>query len=164
MYVLSDRIDPSAYCVTRPLLVPFASVECQQLGNTYKGLGIATGIKLHRINETEGAGAGEAVTYALDLKPIEYASPGPTEGVDALRELVKYMAPAPPPKTGKHRYIFVLLEPEDGQGGSKDEPQAPKERPHFGYGKQGAGVMEWARDNSLRPVAANFFYAQNKKQ
>lgn len=73
-------------------------------------------------------------------------------------ELKSYYPPAPPPKTGKHRYVFVLLE-----GDAKDI-EAPKKRPHWGYGKVRHGVKDWAEDNSLNVVGANFFYASNKKQ
>ena len=83
---------------------------------------------------------------------------------DTLKDLIGYMAPAPPPKTGKHRYVFVLLEPEEGEDGRESHLKKPKERPHFGYGKQGKGVMDWAKDNKLVPVGANFFYSQNEKQ
>ncbi|KAL8860108.1 MAG: hypothetical protein Q9178_003372 [Gyalolechia marmorata] len=78
-------------------------------------------------------------------------------------ELMSYYPPAPPPKTGYHRYIFVLLAP-------KTDPEAfgdlkkPKERSHWGYGKVGKGLRDWAEDNGLTPVGANFFYAKNKKQ
>ena len=66
-----------------------------------------------------------------------------TEGT---HEIVPYMAPAPPPKTGDHRYVFVVLAPK----GTQDKAlKAPKERPHFGYGKMGAGVKEWADENGL---------------
>jgi len=75
---------------------------------------------------------------------------------------VEYLGPAPPEGTGKHRYVFVLLAPENE--GERKELKKPDERPHWGYGKVGTGVREWARDNSLVPVGANFFYAQNKKQ
>jgi phosphatidylethanolamine-binding protein len=73
-------------------------------------------------------------------------------------ELKSYYPPAPPPKTGKHRYVFVLLE-----GESKDI-EAPKKRPHWGTGKVRHGVRDWAKDNDLTVVGANFFYAQNKEQ
>lgn len=73
-------------------------------------------------------------------------------------ELMSYYPPAPPPKTGKHRYVFVLLE------GDSTELEAPKERPHWGYGKVRHGVEDWAKDNKLKVVGANFFYAANKKQ
>jgi phosphatidylethanolamine-binding protein (PEBP) family uncharacterized protein len=73
-------------------------------------------------------------------------------------ELMSYYPPAPPPKTGKHRYVFVLLE------GDLESIEAPEERPHWGYGKVRHGVKDWAKDNGLKVVGANFFYALNKKQ
>ena len=73
-------------------------------------------------------------------------------------ELKSYYPPAPPPKTGKHRYVFVLLE------GDSKSIRPPKERPHWGYGKVRHGVTDWAKDNDLNVVGANFFYASNKKQ
>ena len=92
--------------------------------------------------------------HALDLRTEQFA-PDPR---DTLDELVKYMAPAPPKKTGKHRYIFVLLEPKEGQGNSLKKPA---KRPRWGYDKTGQGVMEWAEDNELQPVGANFFIARH---
>lgn len=73
-------------------------------------------------------------------------------------ELVEYLPPSPPPKTGKHRYVFVLLE------GTTKNLTAPKDRPHWGYGKIRHGVRDWAEENDLEIVGANFFYAANKKQ
>jgi len=73
-------------------------------------------------------------------------------------ELVKYLPPSPPPKTGKHRYVFVLLE------GKTEHLTAPKDRPHWGYGKVRHGVRDWAEENDLEVVGANFFYAANPKQ
>jgi phosphatidylethanolamine-binding protein len=73
-------------------------------------------------------------------------------------ELVEYLPPSPPPKTGKHRYVFVLLE------GHTKHLTAPKERPHWGYGKIRHGVRDWAEENDLEVIGANFFYAANKKQ
>ena len=73
-------------------------------------------------------------------------------------ELVEYLPPSPPPKTGKHRYVFVLLE------GKTNHLRTPKERPHWGYGKVRHGVRDWAEENQLEVVGANFFYAANKKQ
>jgi len=79
----------------------------------------------------------------------------------SLDELMSYYAPAPPPKTGKHRYIFVLLEPE-ANGNRK--LRTPKKRPHWGFKKQGKEVREWAGQNNLVAVGANFFYSENEKQ
>ena len=73
-------------------------------------------------------------------------------------ELVEYLPPSPPPKTGKHRYIFVLLE------GKSKHLTTPKGRPHWGYGKIRHGIRDWAEENDLEVVGANFFYAANKKQ
>ncbi len=74
-------------------------------------------------------------------------------------ELIEYLPPTPPPKTGKHRYVFVLLEGQQGQASS-----APKDRKHWGYGKKRHGVRDWAQENELSVVGANFFFAENEKQ
>ncbi|KIW86949.1 uncharacterized protein Z519_12414 [Cladophialophora bantiana CBS 173.52] len=73
-------------------------------------------------------------------------------------ELEEYLPPAPPPKTGAHRYVFVLLE------GTASNLEPPADRKHWGYGKPRHGVRDWAQDNHLTVVGANFFYAQNEKQ
>lgn len=83
-----------------------------------------------------------------------------------LREIVPYKPPGPPSKTGKHRYVFLVLAPAN----STTEPlnlSRPKERRHWGYeGPEGErrGVREWMAENGLLVVGANFIYAQNKKQ
>lgn len=74
-------------------------------------------------------------------------------------ELVKYLPPTPPPKTGKHRYVFVLLEGQEGR-----DLSPPKARRHWGYGKVRKGIRDWAEESGLNVVGANFFYAQNEKQ
>lgn len=73
-------------------------------------------------------------------------------------EVEKYLPPGPPPKTGPHRYVFVLLK------GDSKTVEAPKDRKHWGYGKVRHGVRDWAAENNLTVVGANFFYAQNAKQ
>ena len=79
------------------------------------------------------------------------------EGSDGMEQrniltgLMEYMPPGPPPKTGYHRYVFVLLAPIEGEGGS-NELVKPKERAHWGYGKMGKGVRNWAKDNGLEAV------------
>jgi phosphatidylethanolamine-binding protein len=73
-------------------------------------------------------------------------------------ELVEYKPPGPPPKTGPHRYVFVLLE------GDTRHVEAPSERQHWGYDKPRHGVRDWAKENGLKVVGANFFFAQNEKQ
>jgi phosphatidylethanolamine-binding protein (PEBP) family uncharacterized protein len=78
-------------------------------------------------------------------------------------DIVEYKPPGPPPKTGKHRYVFLLLTPKNG---STEELHLskPKDRQHWGTGKEGGGVRNWAQENGLVPIAANFIYSQNEKQ
>ncbi|MCJ1449823.1 hypothetical protein MMC28_000151 [Mycoblastus sanguinarius] len=80
-----------------------------------------------------------------------------------IQEVMPYLPPTPPPKTGYHRYLFVLLAPATDHDAAR-EPQKPKDRPRWGYAEIGSGVREWAEDNGLVAVGANFFYSQNKKQ
>ncbi|KAF1842689.1 PEBP-like protein [Cucurbitaria berberidis CBS 394.84] len=81
----------------------------------------------------------------------------------SLDDVVEYKPPGPPPKTGKHRYVFLVFAPKNGT----TEPlhlRAPKDRKHWGTGKERGGVRDWAEENQLVPVAANFIYSKNKKQ
>ena len=71
------------------------------------------------------------------------------------KQLIGYLAPAPPKGTGKHRYVFVVLVGE----GNKDLT-TPKERSHWGYGKRGKGVRDWAKENEMTVLGANFFYSE----
>lgn len=95
-----------------------------------------------------------------------------------------WKAPGPPPKTGKHRYIFLLFAPTNGTTDRLNLTK-PEDRQHWGTGKERHGVRDWAINNGLAPVgkapwtficldlladsadsllAANFFYAQNEEQ
>ncbi|UZP39349.1 hypothetical protein NXS19_007165 [Fusarium pseudograminearum] len=80
-----------------------------------------------------------------------------------LKDIVKYKAPAPPPKTGKHRYVFFAFVAANGTT-EKLHLTKPKERKHWGSEDAGHGVREWALQNGLAPVAANFIYAENEEQ
>ena len=73
---------------------------------------------------------------------------------NGIQEIMPYLPPTPPPKTGYHRYVFVLLAPATGETeeGPQGELTKPKDRPHWGYGKIGAGVREWASENGLVAV------------
>jgi len=84
----------------------------------------------------------------------------PTHG---LVDILPYKPPGPPPKTGKHRYVFVAFSPLNGTS----EPlhlTVPKDRRHWGFEGERKGVRQWAAENGLVPVGANFVYAQNSKQ
>jgi len=79
-------------------------------------------------------------------------------GIQGLEEVVDYKPPGPPKMTGPHRYVFVLLV------GDNSNLTVPSDRKHWGTGKVRHGVRDWAKQESLEIVGANFFYAQNKKQ
>ncbi|KAF2187193.1 PEBP-like protein [Zopfia rhizophila CBS 207.26] len=80
-----------------------------------------------------------------------------------LDDVLEYKPPGPPPKTGKHRYVFLVFAPANGTTLPLDLTK-PKERQHWGTGEERKGVRQWAKENELMPVAANFIYSQNKKQ
>lgn len=74
-------------------------------------------------------------------------------------ELVPYMGPGPPPKTGLHRYVFLLFEEQGETSGLPSENRA-----NWGTGNPGSGVRSWLKGQQLVPVGVNFFVAQNKEQ
>ncbi|KAJ5038927.1 uncharacterized protein L3040_006605 [Drepanopeziza brunnea f. sp. 'multigermtubi'] len=77
-----------------------------------------------------------------------------SNGSNAL-DIVEYKSPAPPAKTGYHRYVFVLLQ------GATSNLTAPSERQHCGTGKVRHGVRDWAQREGLEVVGANFFMERN---
>ncbi|VEU20350.1 DEKNAAC101107 [Brettanomyces naardenensis] len=77
------------------------------------------------------------------------------KGVD----LLPYIGPGPPPKTGKHRYVFLLYRQSPGF-----VPISPEGRPTWGTGVPGSGAAEYAEKYHLTLFAVNFFYAQNLVQ
>jgi len=80
-----------------------------------------------------------------------------------LREVMPYKPPGPPPKTGKHRYVFLVFAPRNGTS-EKLFLSKPGDRQHWGMDGERVGVRQWAEKNGLVPVAANFIYSQNDKQ
>jgi phosphatidylethanolamine-binding protein (PEBP) family uncharacterized protein len=80
-----------------------------------------------------------------------------------LTEIMSYTPPGPPKKTGRHRYIFVALSPKNGTT-DKLNLSEPSDKYNWGYGQAGAGIRDWAQDNGLVVVGANFLYSKHKKQ
>ncbi|KAF1828394.1 PEBP-like protein [Decorospora gaudefroyi] len=79
-------------------------------------------------------------------------------------DVIGYKPPGPPPKTGKHRYVFLVFAPKNGTTEPLDLSK-PEDRQHWGTGKEGGGgAKEWAEENGLVPVAANFIYSENEEQ
>lgn len=74
-----------------------------------------------------------------------------------------YKPPGPPPKTGKHRYVFLVFAPMNGTSESLHLSR-PGERKHWGFGEEGMGVREWTGENGLVGVGAQFVYAEDEKQ
>ena len=108
---------------------------------------IITGFKLHSKHDSKPG----SIPFTLDTTGEFHQYIGSGTYESGLTELMSYIPPSPPPKTGYHRYVFVLLAPEDPKDSGK-KLEKPKDRPHWGYGKVGAGVREWAKDNGLVPV------------
>ncbi|KAJ4296192.1 hypothetical protein N0V90_006236 [Kalmusia sp. IMI 367209] len=77
-------------------------------------------------------------------------------------DVIEYKPPGPPKKTGKHRYVFLVFAPKNGTTEAL-HPSKPKDRQHWGIGRR-EGSEDWALQNELVPVAANFIYSQHKKQ
>ncbi|PQE12163.1 Carboxypeptidase Y inhibitor protein [Rutstroemia sp. NJR-2017a BVV2] len=71
---------------------------------------------------------------------------------------IDYKAPAPPEGTDKHRYVFVLLE------GPNVNLTVPEERKHWGFEKPGSGVRDWADQENLTVIGANFHYEKHQEK
>ncbi|KAL2020595.1 hypothetical protein VTK56DRAFT_8183 [Thermocarpiscus australiensis] len=91
---------------------------------------------------------------------------GCVQRLSDLDEVMPYKPPAPPAKTGKHRYVFLAFVPANGTT-ERLHLSKPSDRQHWGYDTEEGetkGVREWAGENGLIPVAANFIFAKHKKQ
>lgn len=99
--------------------------------------------------------------WVLDLLNWADENDGEGNGKERTRPKVlkSYLAPKPPKGTGYHRYVFVLLQGDEEDSG---KIEAPKKRKHWGYHKKRHGVRDWAEDNGLKVVGANFFYAKHQ--
>lgn len=69
----------------------------------------------------------------------------------SLTEIMPYKPPGPPPKTGKHRYVFVALAPTNGTT-DRLHLSTPKDRQRWGFEGEGEGLREWAGMNGLSVV------------
>jgi len=73
------------------------------------------------------------------------------KGHKGLKEIMEYKPPGPPPKTGKHRYVFLAFAPANGTT-KKLRLSKPEVRKHWGFGEADKGVRQWAEENGLAPV------------
>lgn len=192
--VLDDFHPSLALSITYP-----RTHQLVDLGNTLPVDDVQSSpdLRVHPTSDSAAFPSSQNMTYALILTDPDATSRSDPKSSEYLHwiatmvtdlsslsdiaaqanELIKYAPPAPPPKTGKHRYVFVLLAGPEGTKLTK-----PAERPHWGYGKVRHGVRDWAEENGLvvlgecwyvwavvsnelmRIPGANFFYAQNKQQ
>ncbi|RPB02382.1 PEBP-like protein, partial [Choiromyces venosus 120613-1] len=104
---------------------------------------IVTDVKLPSLEALSSAQTAEAASVNLS----------------GASELVEYMGPAPPAKTKKHRYVFLLYRNE-----SSKKLEAPSKRKKWGNDDYRKGARQWADKYGLSLVGANFFFAQNSKQ
>ncbi|KAF3159188.1 hypothetical protein TWF132_001768 [Orbilia oligospora] len=90
---------------------------------------------------------------------IQRPSSGPLDFKNS-KELLEYMGPAPPEKTGKHRYVLLLFK------NGKKEPQKLDGRKKWGFEdhEPRVGARHYAKKYDLELVGANFFLCQNEKQ
>lgn len=71
---------------------------------------------------------------------------------------MEYKAPAPPEKTGKHRYVAVVLVPRNGTTEPLDLV-VPEKRKRWGYDGERAGVREFAGVNGLKVIGEFFCFS-----
>jgi len=85
----------------------------------------------------------------------------PSGSSKKLKTIMPYKPPGPPPKTGKHRYVFVALAPKNGTT-EKLHLSKPGDRQHWGFGQKGTGVRDWARLNGLEVVGkfSSYLYSE----
>lgn len=95
---------------------------------------IVTGVPISGESPLSASGSGDAVIAGNDVK-----------------EIMEYKPPGPPPKTGKHRYVFLAFAPANGTSIPLDLSK-PKDRKHWGTGEERVGVRRWAEENGLVPV------------
>lgn len=94
---------------------------------------------------------------------VPLTAPNGTSVAKTFKEVMPYKAPGPPPKTGKHRYVFAALAPRNGTHEVLNLT-VPADRQHWGYGEVRRGLRDWAEENGLVVIGANFIYAQDTKQ
>jgi len=79
-----------------------------------------------------------------------------------FKEITEYAGPAPPEKSGPHRYLLLLL--QGGEGNKGVSGPSKDDRKKWGDSEQRTGVAKWAKDNGLTPIGANFFFSEYKKE
>ncbi|TLD26640.1 hypothetical protein PspLS_04627 [Pyricularia sp. CBS 133598] len=97
-------------------------------------------------------------TGNLVTNPRTHESDCYTLSLVDLKDVVSYRPPSPPEKTGPHRYVFIVFAHTLPYLASLNLT-----KPERDWGSNG-GAKEWARENSLVPLGANFLYAHSPDQ
>jgi len=183
--LFNAQVIPTVLEEFQPILglsAEWSSSDVADLGNTLKPANLQSAPSVSLVKGSSMSRSFITTTYVLTLtdpdaptrdNPIwsEFchwiatsSSPTISVGIDPehLNDVVEYKPPGPPPKTGKHRYVFTAWVPANGTK-EKLHLSKPEERKHWG-GEEGRGVQKWAKENGLVAVGANFIYAQNEKQ
>lgn len=66
-------------------------------------------------------------------------------------DIMPYKKPGPPPKTGKHRYVFAALVPIN-MTTEKLNLTKPTERQHWGFEYERDGLRFWAEEHELKVI------------
>lgn len=100
---------------------------------------------------------------SLSTSTLPQPNPDSITAISKPNDVMPYKPPGPPPKTGKHRYVFLVWAPRNG---TKEELRLkkPGSRKHWGFGKEGKGVREWAEGEGLEVRGGEYVYAQNPEQ
>lgn len=79
-----------------------------------------------------------------------------TESKHRMKEIMPYKSPGPPPKTGKHRYVFVALSPLNRTIETLDLV-APSDRRRWGFEEERKGLRTWMAEMGLGVVGESIF-------
>ncbi|KAF3928050.1 hypothetical protein AA313_de0201947 [Arthrobotrys entomopaga] len=172
-FLVIDEFQPSVF-----LEAEFPSGQAIQLGNTLK---IKDTQDQPKITITPGAASFESedAKYTLCLTDPDATSRNnpkwsefchwlvtdikPQSGtlnLDEAKHLIEFMGPAPPEKTGKHRYVLLFFK------NGKEHLKAPEGRKKWGFENEEprVGARHYAKKHDLSLVGANFFFCQNEEQ
>ncbi|KAK6532939.1 hypothetical protein TWF281_007110 [Arthrobotrys megalospora] len=173
--VIPDVIDEFTPSVS--IQAEFPSGKAIQLGNTLKKA--ATQDQPEVSIAIQGSSGSEDVRYTMCLTDPDAASRDnpkwaefchwlvtdirPTSGpleLKTAKELLEYMGPAPPEKTGKHRYVLLLFK----NGGVEPPKLDGRKKWGFEDHEPRVGARHYAKKYDLELVGANFFFCENEKQ
>lgn len=92
----------------------------------------------------------------------ESGEPEISHFIDAAqgKEVFKYEGPGPPPKTGKHRYVFLLFK----QDPKVSKFEAPKDRPKLGnwYSIKWSKRLDQGTSARIKVVGSKFFLCSKR--